>query len=339
MTTALPTGLAERSYASADAPAIVELWRRSIGGRYPLTLEVFRQCLDRNPSFRPDDAIVVADADADTIVGFAYLGRYRVDDPRTRDRRQRAWLQAVVVDERWRLRGVARSMVARLVAPLPAEGVERVDAGGGSFYFWPGFPEDLPWAYPFGAALGFERPKPTWDLLGDVRTLDDRAARATLDRLGFRLAPGRATDRDDLLDFLLREFGAEWWHETTWFLDEGGDIADFQLLRDPAGRIVGMARLHTPTTRPVGPPHFWAERRPPDAGGLGPIGVAAASRGHGVGLALLTTSLARLRDMGLADVVIDFTTLLGFYGHLGFEPWIAYREASAPTHRLLDAGG
>jgi hypothetical protein len=38
-------------------------------------------------------------------------------------------------------------------------------------------------------------------------------------------------------------------------------------------------------------------------------------------------------------VVIDFTTLLGFYGHLGFEPWIGYHEGSAPTHRLIDAGG
>jgi GNAT superfamily N-acetyltransferase len=337
MTSRLPSGLTARDYTPDDAPSIVALWRRAIGDRYPLTLEVFRQCLDRNPSFRPSDAVVVLE-DA-RIVGFAYLGRYRVDDPRTADRRALAWLQAVLVDGPWRQRGVARAMVARLAAPLADEGVERVEAGSGSFYFWPGFPDDLPWAFPFGAALGFERPQPTWDLRGDVRALDDRAARATLDRLDLRVEPAEPADRTALLDFLFREFGAEWWHETTWFLDEGGEIGDFQLLRDLDRQIVGMARLHTPATRPVGPPHFWAERRPPDAGGLGPIGVAAASRGHGIGLALLTASLARLRDQGLADVVIDFTTLLGFYGHLGFEPWIAYHEASAPIHRLIDAGG
>ena len=70
----------------------------------------------------------------------------------------------------------------------------------------------------------------------------DRAAAVTLDRLGLRVAPGRLEDRPELLDFLLREFGAEWWHETTWFLDEGGDIGDFQLLRDGDRQVVGMAR-------------------------------------------------------------------------------------------------
>ena len=59
MTAGLPAGLTARDYAPADAPEIVELWRRAIGDRYPLTLEVFRQCLDRNPSFRPADAVVV----------------------------------------------------------------------------------------------------------------------------------------------------------------------------------------------------------------------------------------------------------------------------------------
>jgi GNAT superfamily N-acetyltransferase len=339
MTARSVSELAIRSYTPADGAGIVDLWDRSIGDRYPLSEDVLRQCLDRNPSFLPGDALVALDDGRP--VGFAYLGRYRVAAPETLERRRRAWLQAVVVDASWRRHGVGRSLVAQLARPLLHEGVERVDAGGGSFYFWPGFPEDLPWAWPFGEALGFEQPKPTWDLRGDVRALDERAAQATLERAGLRLGPANASDRADLLDFLFREFGAEWWHETTWFLDEGGDPADLQLLRDPAtdDAIIGLARLHTPTTRPIGPPHFWAARRSASAGGLGPIGVAEARRGHGLGLALLTVALARLRDQGLFDVVIDFTTLLGFYGHLGFEPWMSFRQASLPTHRLIDAGG
>jgi hypothetical protein len=45
-------------------------------------------------------------------------------------------------------------------------------------------------------------------------------------------------------------------------------------------------------------------------------------------------ALDRLRTMGLADVVIDSTSLIGFYGHLGFEPWITYRHASVLTENL-----
>jgi hypothetical protein len=35
--------------------------------------------------------------------------------------------------------------------------------------------------------------------------------------------------------------------------------------------------------------------------------------------------------------VIDFTTLLGFYGRLGFRPWMTFRHASGPTSRVIAA--
>ena len=34
-------------------------------------------------------------------------------------------------------------------------------------------------------------------------------------------------------------------------------------------------------------------------------------------------------------MVIDDTTLLGYYGPHGFSPWIAYRHATAPIGPLL----
>ncbi|HLO35757.1 MAG TPA: hypothetical protein VK194_06735, partial [Candidatus Deferrimicrobium sp.] len=87
----------------------------------------------------------------------------------------------------------------------------------------------------------------------------------------------------------------------------------------------------------IGPPHFWAARRPPAAGGLGPIGIAADRRGSGLGGALLVTALDHLRRQGLTDVVIDLTSLLGFYGPHGFGPWITWRSATAPIERVSTA--
>ena len=93
--------------------------------------------------------------------------------------------------------------------------------------------------------------------------------------------PAGDDDRDPLLAFLLREFGGEWWHETGWFLAQGGAPSDILLLRDRSGAILGLARTHTPRTRPIGPPHFWSGRRPANAGGLGPIGIAGGSGDRG----------------------------------------------------------
>ena len=79
---------------------------------------------------------------------------------------------------------------------------------------------------------------------------------------------------------------------------------------------------------------FWLADAP-GAGGLGPIGIAARLRGRGIGRALLVSALDRLRGLGSTDIVIDDTTLLGYYGPHGFSPWITYRHASGPVAPLL----
>jgi len=167
----------------------------------------------------------------------------------------------------------------------------------------------------------------------------DDASAALLREEHLTVQPATAADAADALAFLLAEFGGEWWHETSWFLARGGDPATLLLLRDASHRIVGLARIHRPDVRPIGPPHFWAARRPPAAGGLGPIGIAAERRGHGLGRALLVSALERLRMAGLTDVVIDLTSLLGYYGSHGFEPWMTWRHATASTDRIIEKTG
>jgi GNAT superfamily N-acetyltransferase len=279
----------------------------------------------------------VAEAD-DGLIGFAFAGIARSEAPELARLRGQAWLQAVVVAPAWRRRGLGRTLV-RAVAPIGREtGADGLAAGGGLFYLWPGVPDDLPAAPPFLAALGFVfELDPSYDLRGDISTLGvadvDKAALAVA-AAGLRLAPAGHADRGPLLEFLRTEFGADWWHDIGWFLDAGGDPADVLLLRAGDGRIEGFARIHTPVSRPPAWPMYW---RPdaPTAGGLGPIGLAAALRGHGLGRALLVAALDRLRRLGHVDVVIDDTSLLGYYGPHGFAPWITYRHATAPLGPLL----
>lgn len=320
------SGISIRAWEPGLAPAVTDLWRQTIGDRYPLREDVLRDALEGNPSYRPGDALVAWAGGQP--VSFGYLGLLRERDPETTDRRGRAWLQAVVVDRAYRRAGIGSQIVARLVAVAEQAGITQVECGSGFCYLWPGLPADLPDARPFAKALGFRVGESTWDLRGDVGGLTaDVAASALVAAEGMRVEAAAPGDRTELLGFLFREFGGEWWRDTRLFLDLGGSIADFLLLRDASDAIVGHARLHTPATRPVGPPMFWSERRSPGSGGLGPIGVAQSLRGRGLGRALLAIALGRLRDAGLSDVVIDFTNLLGFYGPLGFEPWMAFTHA------------
>ncbi len=323
-----------RPYEPAAAPHVVDLWWRAIGDRYPLREEVLRACLEGNPNYRPGDAVVAWQDDR--AIGFGYLGLLRESEPETAAQRNRGWLQAVVVDSARRRSGIGRRIVGELVEVAQRAEISSLACGSGFFYLWPGLPADLPDARLFAEALGLVIGERTWDLRGSVANLTaDTAAGELVAREGMRVVAAGEADRQRLLGYIVREFGGEWWHDTRWFLERGGDPGDIVLLLDPGDAIVGFARLHTPLTRPIGPPLFWTARRPPASGGLGPIGVSEALRGRGLGRALLALALARLRDASLSDVVIDCTNLLGFYGPLGFEPWIEYVNATGDVREVL----
>jgi GNAT superfamily N-acetyltransferase len=323
-------------YESAAAPHVVRLWNEAIGDVFPLREGVLRQCLECNPSARPEDGCL-AWADDGRLIGFGYLGVHRLDLAETAQFRDRAQVQAVVVDREARRRGIGRRIVGHLAGLARDNGSQRLEAAGGMFYLWGGIPDDLPGAAAFSEAVGFELGDVSWDLRGDVAALrvGEETTKLLRDR-GLVVKPATHSDTAAALDFLLGEFGGEWWHETTWFLAEGGDPATLLLLRDASKRIVGLARIHRPEVRPIGPPHFWAARRPPSAGGLGPIGIAAEHRGQGLGRALLVVALDRLRRAGLDDVVIDLTSLLGYYGSHGFQPWMTWRAGVAPVTRVIE---
>ncbi len=324
-------------YEPAAAPHVVRLWNDAIGEVFPLREAVLRQCLEDNPSARPEDGCLAWAGDG-RLVGFGYVGIHRLELAETVAFRERGQVQAVVVDPEVRRRGIGRRIAGHLAAMARDRGIDRLEAGGGMFYLWGGIPDDLPGAAAFSEAIGFELGDVSWDLRGDVTDLNvDLVSAAVLREGGLAVEPAAPADTDAALAFLLAEFGGEWWHETTWFLAQGGDPATLLLLRDGSRRIIGLARIHQPDVRPIGPPHFWAARRPPSAGGLGPIGIAADQRGRGLGRALLVVALDQLRREGLTDVVIDLTSLLGYYGSHGFRPWLAWRTGTAPIGQVLAA--
>ncbi|MGH2511557.1 MAG: GNAT family N-acetyltransferase, partial [Candidatus Limnocylindrales bacterium] len=235
-------------YLSAAAPHVTALWAAAVGDTFPLREPVLRQCLEANPSARPDDAVLAWEDDR--LVGFGYAGLHRMTDPETAGFATRGQLQAVVVQPDRRRRGIGRRIAMMLGERIQARGVATVEAGGGMFYLWPGLPEDLPGALEFGRAIGFELAAPSWDLRGNVSHLRiDERTNASLATAGATVRPATNADRPALLAFLFAEFGGEWWHETRWFLDQGGDPAELLLLRDERARIIGLARIHGPATR------------------------------------------------------------------------------------------
>ena len=323
------TGIRLEPFAAEQTAPAVEVWNRAAGAAFPLREEVLRQLVALNPSFRPDDA--VAAWRGDRLVGFAVLIRYRGEAAPAAMLRDRGWLTAIAVDPAEQRRGIGREMVGWLLdrSGLPRD---RVHPGAGTPFLVPGPPRELPAARPFLESLGWTFNEEVYDLRTDLSSPQARLIPDPDAQLADRgLVTRRCAPEDwpELMAFLAEEFPGGWWLGADLYRAAGGDPANWLILRDTGdgGRVIGMCRLHHPDSRPIGAAGYWASLRGPRAGGLGPIGVAAARRGEGIGKLLLASTLDHLRRLGVDDVNADWTALLGYYGPFGFRIWKTYDYA------------
>jgi GNAT superfamily N-acetyltransferase len=201
-------------------------------------------------------------------------------------------LQLVLVDPARQGRGLGRLL-------HEMSGVERLGGLPGP-YFWPGVPENLGVMAVF-ERWGWEVEETTWDLSRSLRGYETPPEVAQI--------ACRTASPAEVAAFEERHF-PHW-------------AADFASGREPVialdegGAIVGSLL--------VGRDWLWDGR---SSGTIACVGVSEAARGGGVGTALTAFACELLRDRGVDDCYIDYTTRLDFYGRLGFTPWRQYDSAS-----------
>jgi GNAT superfamily N-acetyltransferase len=320
MTTALQFQF--HPYDSSRAPDVVNLWNRTIGEAFPFSEELLRQVTEQNPSFRPADAVTVWDGGE--LIGFGLMHRYRGTDEAYQTLADHAHITAIIVAPERQRQGIGTEIYLRLRSRIIDLPQERIRIGAGVSHLFPGPPEELPAARPFFESLDFTFDRRVCDVRVDLSNYQlPASASEALARHGLTIGPATAEEWDQLLDFLGTEFSANWRYGADRFLQMGGDPADWFLMRQ-GEEIVGFARMHHPGPPPIGAGRYWADLRGSHAGGLGPIGVAARLRGHGLGLALLHLTLDRLQTLGVTDAVADWTDLIDFYARVGMAPWKCY---------------
>ncbi|HET8524450.1 MAG TPA: GNAT family N-acetyltransferase, partial [Thermomicrobiales bacterium] len=136
-----------RAYEPQDAPAVVALWNRTIGGAFPLSVDLLRQVTELNPSFRPTDAVTVWEGD--DLIGFGLLNRYRGEEEAYRALADHAHISAIIVAPERQRQGIGTEIYLRLRSRIIDLPQERIRAGAGVFHLFPGPPEELPGARPF----------------------------------------------------------------------------------------------------------------------------------------------------------------------------------------------
>jgi len=200
-------------------------------------------------------------------------------------------LQLLLVDPVWQGRGVG----SRLHEASPGSTL----GGLPGPYFWPGVPDNLGTLAVF-ERWGWERTETFCDLSRSLRAYETPSEVRTI---ACRLATAA-----EVAPFEERHF-PHWaddfasGREPVVAVDEGGAIV--------ASLLVGRDWL-------------WDG---PSSGTIACVGVSEGARGRGIGTALTAFACELLRDRGVDDCYIDYTTRLDFYGRLGFTPWRRYDSA------------
>lgn len=229
------------------------------------------------------------------------------------------WIDAVAVSPAFQRRGCGTALFEWAEEWLWELGCTRARLGGSLRPFTPGLPAELKAGQPFFTQRGYEHTTTDWDVARDLARYPDDLARPT----GAILRPVQSpAEEQALADFLRREFPGRWYFEFQEYKRQEGRISDFLLLWE-GDTPVGFCHVtFEDSLYPM--QRFYPYRLPRPWGQFGPLGVGRDARGKGYGAAVVDGAARYLRDEGIRGCVIDWTSLVDFYGKYGFEPYREY---------------
>lgn len=303
---------------------LAQIWNGACGDELTISLRL----VDLN--LRPVNGEVKAGMFAmagDEPVGFVLASALPDGPPDMR--RDSGWIDAIAVSPVAQHRGIGSALLAWAENWLLSTGCTVALTGGGMRPFVPGIPSDTA-VEPFFRRHGYvEHPLGgvVWDVARDLSSYETPAS---VREIPGAVRPAQSRDEQALLGFLAAEFPGRWRFECEQFLRDGGRISDFMLLWTSTG-VTGFCRLtFEDSAWPI--ERYYPYRLPRPWGHLGPIGAARSARGQGFGSAILDAGLRRLRDNGVNGCVIDWTSLLDFYGKFGFQPYRQYIRLAKGLH-------
>ena len=302
-------------FRNADFSALARCWNRFYPEKFAVDADLIRFNTVESPVFDWGASAIETD-DSGDIRGFVLVkksaaGLYRGPDPDT------AHLSAISFCDP----NVGVDLFSGVRSVLRHRGIARIVYGMDSRHFFPGCPSDMPGLLNYLMIEGFTSGGESVDL---ERNLSDYANPFPVpDRFEFRMA--RESDWTTVQEFFAREFPGRWRYDVSKKIDvEGIENCVYGLFED--GRCEGFALLQSARQKTAIAGGVWREDLGENWGSLGPIGISKSVRGLGAGNALLGKALEHQRDTGVHRCIIDWTTLVGFYGGHGFEVSRTYRS-------------
>lgn len=323
-----------RAYRLDDAAEVVALWNNTaLKASFPLSERLWRQQTEGDPDFEPQDVTLVYAEDG-ALAGFVLTKSWRGKAitpelaPYFEPLKTRGFIAALAVGEAYQRQGLGRALVQKAEAQLQGAGATQIWPGANIRHFFPGVPVELPEVETFFHKLGYQTGSPDETDLrrSDLDKWTPPPTPQAVTQGDYSFGQGQEGEQAAILAFMRRAFPGRWFYEAELFFRQGGSPKDITLLKHRNGTIEGFLMNYHRDSTVIGPTIYWSTLLDPSFGGIGPLGVSKEVRGLGLGLFLVAAGVEYLLSKGVTDCVIDWTTLVDFYGKLGFLPWKQYKR-------------
>lgn len=305
-----------RTFKDADFKALTELWNSFYPPQFAIDEDIFKlntvesQVFDWGASsYEEVDGKVLAFAAFKRSANPTLFGGPELDQ---------AHLSAIAYVEPQ----IGLELLADSKRLLRNRGVNTLIFGQDAGHFFPGCPEEMKALCSFLMVEGFVGEAEPCDVERDISTLEyseEIPEGSVIRRL-------ENSDAEALEKFMIAEFPGRWRYDVQRKSRVEGPQCIVGLFLK--GEMMGFALTQDWRNKEPVSGGVWRKSLGLNWGALGPIGVSKKLRGKGFGTLLLGYALLAQKEEGVKQCIIDWTTLLDFYGKFGFEVTRRYHALS-----------
>ena len=314
-----------------DFSQLLAVWNQSFDAKWPLTEQLLRQSFASE--FHESAGVFVARdlehrvldvAKTSNIVGWIWARSNKLVGKELGRFQDRGGIGALCVLPPFQRRGIATQLCDTAENYLSANNSPLTTLIYPA-HLLPGVPLDYAGAVEFFENRGYKRAGEHHDLRRNLieYSMPPKAVAAMQNNASVEIRRAREDEAQAVQDFVAREFPGGWTYSTQNHFRHGGKAGDFVVAAEN-DEIIGFCHTADFRSSRLLPSTYWHQSLGKNFGGLGPIGMAREHRKRGLGLALCAQAVQILKDAGVKEMAIDWTTLVDFYGQMGFTIWKSY---------------
>ncbi|MFD2334164.1 GNAT family N-acetyltransferase [Cohnella sp. GCM10020058] len=311
-------------FEEKHAEGALALWNKELGAAFPMRPRLLAQNTLEDSRLLHKGSWVVRDAKNGAVIGLAISKRSGKDDGRFGLRRDAGWIQALLVDSAKRGQGLGSELLRLAEDSLRDAGADRIVLGNDLHRrLFPGIPGELAAARQWFERRGYVHREDVYDLIKRY----DLGERIDMPEFGggAEARVAEPADRNALTAFMARCFPGTWVLQHRDYWEKGGTGREYVVL-EKDGAIVGFCRMNDAASPLLAQNVYWAPLFGDELGGIGPLGIDEACRGHRYGISIVQAAIHFLTARGVRRIVIDTTPFVDFYGKLGYEVWKTYAK-------------